>query len=118
MKLFFALFLSMFQILGAVRAQDILTVPLPEHSRNDAPVIAFGPEGSLWLAWSSFHQGRFRLAVCSRKGGDWTVVEYPDEFLTDQIEPQMIVDTGGRPRLVYVSYDGRQWVIKQTLKTK
>lgn len=112
MKRQILLLLSIFIILlGFSQAQEIDVVKLPENSRNDSPVIAFTREGTHWLAWSSFQEGRYRLAVCSRVNGSWTSIEYPNSTAFDQVEPQWAVTSQQRIGVVYSVYDGNAWKV-------
>lgn len=95
---------------------DIDFIKVPENSRNDSPAITFTEDGTLWLAWCSYQNGQFRLAVCSRKGNHWTSIEYPDPSQTDQLEPQWAMGSAQKPRLVYTVFDGIRWEIFQVKK--
>jgi len=89
---------------------DILATP--DGSRNDSPALAFSPDGSLWLAWASYQDGRYRLAVAARRGGRWSSVLYPDASPTDQVDPQWAMTAAGRPGLVYSVFDGAGWTVR------
>ncbi len=95
---------------------DLVRLNPPKDSRSNPPVIAFASDGTLWMAWPSYQQGRFKIAVCSRSGGKWSVLSYPDPTLTDQVEPQLLVNSQKKPVLVYSSYDGQRWFVKRTTK--
>ncbi len=115
-KRFLLLFLSFFIFqIGFVKAQDqdIDFVAMPDSSRNDSPVLAFLSDDTLWLAWSSFQDGYSRLAVCSRKRGQWTAIEYPGASSFNQLEPQWAMGDSQRPCLIYTEYDGIQWTVRQ-----
>lgn len=97
--------------------QAVETIPLPENSRNQSPVICFTSDGTLWSAWPSFQEGRFRLAVCSKQEDRWGEITYPDQTLEDQTEPVWIPGDGDLPRLVYSAYSRGRWAIREMQKT-
>lgn len=101
---------------GFGKAQDIDFVIMPEYSRNDSPVLAFLSDDTLWLAWSSYQAGHSRLAVCSRKRGKWTVIEYPDVSPSNHLEPQWAMGYRQKPCLIYTVYDGSQWTVCQVVR--
>jgi len=103
---------------GYCLPSDLVRLNPPKDSRSNPPVIAFASDGTLWMAWPSYQQGRFKIAVCSRSGGKWSVLSYPDPTLTDQVEPQLLVNSQKKPVLVYSSYDGQRWFVKRTTKTQ
>jgi len=87
----------------------------PQGSRSSRPDLAFARDGTLWVAWSSYQGGRFRLAVsCLPPGGRWTEVSYPDPQPTDQVDPCLVMDPGGGIVLFYASFEGRRWRINRT----
>jgi hypothetical protein len=98
-------------------ASDWVRFDPPEDSRSNPPVIAFEPDGTLWMAWPSYQQGRFRLAVTCRSQNKWSSLQYPDSGSADQVEPQLLIDPAKNPVLVYSSYDGHRWIVKRTART-
>ncbi len=98
-------------------SQNIEILPLPESSRNQSPVLCFTADGTLWSAWSSFRNGRFRLAVCSRKTDEWDEIEYPNQAPEDQREPFWIPGNRELPRLIYSAYDGDRWTVREIQKS-
>ena len=62
-----AIFILVLGIITALsQGQTMESFPVPENSRNQSPVLCFTSDGTLWSAWSSYQDGRFRLAVRSR----------------------------------------------------
>lgn len=90
----------------------------PGDSRSNPPAIVFAPDGTLWIAWPTYRQGRFRLAVCSRSDEKWSSLFYPDSGLTDQVEPKLLVDARHNPVCVYSSYADKRWSVKKIVKTR
>lgn len=101
----------LFILCGLGLAQELDFVPISEHSRNDSPSIIFTDDGTLWLAWSSFQDGRSRLVVCSRRKGKWSSIEYPDSCLAEQLNPQWASGLKKKLCLVYTAFDGQEWTI-------
>lgn len=112
--LFFLCFLLL--CAGYGLTSDLVRFKPPQDSRSNPPVIAFAPDGILWMAWPSYQNGRFRLAVTSRSQNRWSSLLHPDSGTVDQVEPQLLIDPFGFPLLVYSSYDGNRWSVKQTTK--
>ncbi len=104
-------------IAGSARAYDLMRLKPPADSRSNPPAIAFAPDGSLWIAWGSYREGRFRITVDSYSDGKWMPPVYPDPALTDQVEPQLLVESGKKVILIYSSFDGRTWTINRTART-
>ncbi|MBN1910962.1 MAG: DUF3604 domain-containing protein [Pirellulales bacterium] len=83
-----------------------------EGSRNDSPVIAFDSQGTLWIAWSSFQNGKYRLAVAScSPEGKVSPIQYPDTSPTDQVDPVWAFQPEGTPCVIYSAHDGKEWRI-------
>jgi len=102
-------------LVGGAQTHEVLKPP--PHSRNEAPSLTFSVDGTLWLAWSSFRDGRFHLAVSSKKNNTWTSIQYPDSSEMDQMEPQWLMEKGLRPALVYSVYRDREWTVRFLVKT-
>ena len=96
---------------------DLIYLTPPEDSRSNPPVFVFAPDGILWMAWPSYQQGQFKMALSSLSDGKWSSPSYPDSGSTDQVEPQLLVDSFKNPVLVYASYDGHQWFVKRAVRT-
>ena len=112
-----AIFILIFGIAaGFCCGQDISILPTPEGSRNQTPVIGFTPDGTLWSAWASFQEGRFRLAVCSHRANQWGEIVYPDAGSADQSDPQWIIGGSPLPRLVYSAYADGRGTVRETKK--
>lgn len=85
-----------------------------EGSRNDSPAIAFDHTGTLWVAWSSFQDGRYRLAMASRSSdGQISAIQYPDNSISDQVDPVWAFSPKSSPCLIYSAYNSGEWTIRK-----
>jgi len=98
----------------AIGAESPSEIIPEEGSRNDSPTIAFDRAGTLWAAWSSFQDGRYRLTIASRSPEDRiSEIRYPDSSVTDQVDPVWAFSPEGPLCLIYSAHDGRDWSIRK-----
>ncbi len=77
---------------------------LTEAPGSDAaPALAADDSGDLWLAWESFHEGRFDIHARKRTGGSWgspiRVTDHPDS----DSQPSVAIDAAGRVFVAWMS---------------
>jgi hypothetical protein len=96
--------------------QDVSVLPTAEDSRNNSPALHCESGGTKWLAWATFRNRRFRMAIRSRLSGGWSEETYPDSSDTDQIAPFWITGDSVPPSLLYSAFDGKSWTIRMTCK--
>ena len=87
---------------SAFAAPRVERFVLPPDTRNDAPALSADSDGSLWAAWPSLQDGRFRLAVARMAAGELSPIEHPDPSPVDQLEPAWFVEDGS-PALLYTT---------------
>lgn len=89
------------------------TISMPRVSRNQSPALVFSKDGTLRLAWSSFQNGVFRLAVTEKNNTGWNAIVYPDPTPSDQLEPQWGKEGENGLFLVYSTFENGEWFIKK-----
>ncbi len=69
--------------------------------QDDYPSMAVAPDGAVWAAWMSYHDGRDGILLARMKDGQWRgPVEVP-ETSGDIWAPQVGVDAAGRTWVVW-----------------
>ena len=113
-RIFLVIAVTVFVSSGIAHAVELQKITPDQGSRNDSPVLTFDAQGRLWVAWSSFQNGKYRLAVASRApDGTTSPIRYPDSSKTDQVDPVLVLSPEGTPCVIYSAHDGKTWTVRK-----
>jgi hypothetical protein len=80
-----------------------------EYRQDDLPAIAAAPDGSVWVAWLSFSGDRDDLAIRRYHDGKWGDLHWVPNTSGDIWLPQIAVDAGNRPWVVWSQQLNGNW---------
>ena len=82
-----------------------------ENREDDLPSLAAAPDGSLWLAWLAYSDGRDDIALRHRVDGTWGNLQYVPNTSGDSWHPQIAVDVDNRAWVVWTQQVQGNWDI-------
>jgi hypothetical protein len=82
-----------------------------EYRQDDWPSIAASPDGSKWLAWLSFNGDRDDIGLRRYHGGTWGNLQWVPSTSSDNLMPQVAVDTMNRVWVVWSQQAAGNWDI-------
>ena len=82
-----------------------------ENREDDLPSLAAAPDGSLWLAWLVYSDGRDDIALRHRVDGTWGNLQYVPNTSGDSWYPQIAVDADNRAWVVWTQQVQGNWDI-------
>ena len=82
-----------------------------ENREDDLPSLAAAPDGSLWLAWLAYSDGRDDIALRHRVDGTWGNLQYVPNTSGDSWHPQIAVDADNRAWVVWTQQVQGNWDI-------
>ena len=82
-----------------------------ENREDDLPSLAAAPDGSLWLAWLAYSDGRDDIALRRYVGGTWGNLQYVPNASGDSWYPQIAVDARNRAWVVWTQQVEGNWDI-------
>jgi hypothetical protein len=80
-----------------------------EYRQDDLPAIAAAPDGSVWVAWLSFSGDHDDLAIRRYHDGKWGDLHWVPNTSGDIWLPQIAVDAGNRPWVVWSQQLNGNW---------
>jgi len=96
------------ELVRSVSATDLSGTELRQH---DFPALAAGRDGTLWALWSSYHDRRQELNLRLRRNGRWSRLIPVARASEDLWRPQLGVDSGNRPWLIWSQAVKGNWDI-------
>ena len=82
-----------------------------ENREDDLPSLSAAPDGSLWLAWLAYSDGRDDIALRHRVDGTWGNLQYVPNTSGDSWYPQIAVDASNRVWVVWTQQVRGNWDI-------
>ena len=82
-----------------------------ENREEDLPFLATAPDGSLWLAWLAYSNGRDDIALRHHVDGTWVNLQYVPNTSGDSWYPQIAVDSDNRAWVVWTQQVQGNWDI-------
>lgn len=82
-----------------------------ENREDDLPSLAAAPDGSLWLAWLAYSDGRDDIALRHYVDGTWGNLQYVPNTSGDSWSPQIALDSGNRAWVVWTQQVQGNWDI-------
>ncbi len=82
-----------------------------ENREDDLPSLAAAPDGSLWLAWLAYSDGRDDIALRHYVGGTWGNLQYVPNTSGDSWSPQITLDSDNRAWVVWTQQVQGNWDI-------
>ena len=82
-----------------------------ENREDDLPSLAAAPDGSLWLAWLAYSDGRDDIALRRHVDGIWGNLQYVPNTSGDSWHPQIAVDASNRAWVVWTQQVQGNWDI-------
>src|SRR5882672_3879028 len=80
-----------------------------QYRQDDWPSIAAAPDGSLWVAWLSFDGEHDDVAIRHYQNGKWGNIHWAPNTSGDSWLPQIAVDSGNRPWVVWSQQLNGNW---------
>ncbi len=80
---------------------------------NTSPRMALDDLGQPHLVWRGYDGAKYRIFYSTNSGSGWAIPRNISTTLavTDNREPQITLDYGGNPHIVWSGYDGAQWQV-------
>ena len=91
-------------------ASDLVMVGT-ENREDDLPSLAAAPDGSLWLAWLAYSDGRDDIALRHYVDGTWGNLQYVPNTSGDSWSPQIALDSDNRAWVVWTQQVQGNWDI-------
>ena len=76
---------------------------------DDYPTLAYGPDGSLWVAWIAYGDHSDHVYVRTFKGGDWKEPIGVTEQRGDRFRVRVVADAQGRTWVVWSEFVNGNW---------
>jgi hypothetical protein len=96
------------EVMRSLPATDLSGTELRQH---DFPALAAGRDGTLWVAWASYHDRRQELNLRLRRNGRWSRLVPVARASEDLWRPQLAVDSTGKPWLIWAQAVKGNWDI-------
>jgi hypothetical protein len=100
--------LACVEVKRTLPATDLAGTRLRQH---DFPSIAAAPDGTVWIAWLSYHDRREELNFRRHRDGEWTRLIPVGRAAEDLWRPHVASDASGKPWLIWSQQVRGNWDI-------